>query len=87
MEKRFPFYLSQPYKILWFEPDDMVILVAAFLLGMAFTAWFFLGFFMVWPYIKIKRHYPRGFLRHALYFLGLIQMKGYPTYFHEDFNE
>lgn len=87
-EKKFPQYLSSPYQILWFETDDLAIVMIFFLLALLFGHIFWL-MVLVGPYIytKIKKRYPRGFLRHILYFLGLIKMKGYPSYFEKEFTE
>lgn len=88
MQRQFPQYLSKPYQILWFEPDDLAIMAGLYLLAMIFGGFFWLllplGPFF---YGRVKRAYPRGFLRHLLYFAGLTEMKGYPIYFEEEFRE
>jgi hypothetical protein len=40
-----------------------------------------------WTYSRMKNKYPRGFLRHGLYFIGLVELKGYPSPFEEEFTE
>ena len=87
--KQFPQYLSKPYQVLWFEPDDMIIMYASavlfgFLVGGA--AWFIVPVAPV-MYGRIKKKYPRGFVKHIGYFLGIITFKGYPGYFHQKFRE
>jgi type IV conjugative transfer system protein TraL len=88
MERKFPQYLSKPYQILWFEPDDLAIMAILYLLAMIFGSVFWLLLPLgPFAYGKFKRQSPRGFLRHLLYCIGLTEMKGYPTYFEEEFHE
>lgn len=88
MQKVFPQYLSAPFRVLWFEPDEMVIFLACFTLAMIY-GWAFWVSVVVgpWGYTKIKKRYPRGFLKHALYFAGIVSLKGYPEFFEERFIE
>jgi len=44
-------------------------------------------FVIPWVYSKAKRKYPRGFLKHCLWFAGLVKIKGYPEYFEKKFSE
>jgi hypothetical protein len=86
---QFPQYLSKPYQVLWFEPDDMVLLiVAVYFFGFKVGGWFWLAA-SVAPvlYGRVKRNYPRGFFRHLGYFLGVSPFKGYPSYFEQKFLE
>lgn len=87
-EKKFPQYLSTPYQVLWFEADELMLILLFFVFTIVFSAWFlpFL-FFAPWLYGKAKKKYPRGFLEHCLYFLGLVSMEGYPNYFQKEFFE
>ena len=87
--KQFPQYLSKPYQVLWFEPDDIIMVYTSavlfgFLIGGA-------GWLMVpvvpFYYGRIKKRYPRGFVKHIGYFLGIITFKGYPGYFQQKFRE
>jgi len=88
--KSFPQYLSKPYQVLWFEPDDMVIAyVAAVVFGTqlgALAAWI-LTPLSVWGYLRAKKDYPRGFIKHLGYFLGIVSFKGYPGFFQNKFRE
>jgi hypothetical protein len=88
MQRTFPQYLSKPYQILWFEPDDIAIAVGCYLLVMLFggVTWILL-IVVPWTYSRMKNKYPRGFLRHGLYFIGLVELKGYPSPFEEEFTE
>jgi hypothetical protein len=38
-------------------------------------------------YAKLKKRYPRGFMKHALYFIGFLELRGYPTFFEKEFTE
>lgn len=87
-KKRFPQYLSSPFQVLWFETDELMIvfgfLIFALLFGYIFWLLLFVGPYL---YTSIKNKYPRGFLRHVLYFAGLIHLKGYPSFFEKEFFE
>lgn len=86
--KEFPQYLSKPYQILWFEPDDLGIGLVFFALAMVYGGVFWIPVFIVpWLYSKVKNNYPRGFCKHCLYFAGIIKLDGYPTFFEKDFLE
>ena len=87
--KTFPQYLSKPYQVLWFEPDDMIMAYAA-----AIIFGFMIGgvFWVIVPivpfaYGRMKKKYPRGFIKHVGYFLGIITFKGYPGFFQQKFRE
>ncbi len=88
MGHKFPQYLSAPYQIVWFESDDIGIVFLFFLLAMMFGGWFWLALF-VGPacYMRFKFKYTRGFLRHLLYFTGLLKLKGYPDFFIKEYVE
>ena len=88
MIRKFPQYLTQPFQVLWFEPDDLAIMTASFIFAQQFGGFFWLTLLIVpWAYSHLKRQYPRGFLRHSLYFIGIAPMKGYPQFFERDFQE
>jgi hypothetical protein len=88
MKKKFPQYIHQPFQVLWFETDDMVIFFLSIIVAQATG-----GFFWLLPLIsplvttKIKLNYPRGFSRHMFYYLGLMNFKGYPHFFQKKFQE
>ena len=88
MEKKFPRYLSAPFQILWFEPDELgvmcLFLVLALMFGYIFWA---LVFAAPYGYSVLKRKYPRGFFKHMLYFAGLTNLAGYPSFFEGRFLE
>ncbi|BCO09250.1 hypothetical protein GF1_16260 [Desulfolithobacter dissulfuricans] len=86
--RAFPQYLSNPIQVLWFESDELSIIVLFFVLAMIYggLAWilFFAGPYL---YSRSKKTKPRGYLFHLLYMIGLNKMKHYPEYFDKDFNE
>lgn len=86
VSKRFPQHLSAPFQVLWFETDELGVLVFFFMLAMMFGSFlWFLVFGGPYIYSRAKRAYPRGFLKHSLYFLGILKMKGYPIFFERRF--
>jgi energy-coupling factor transporter transmembrane protein EcfT len=89
MKHKFPQYLSSPYQVLWMETDDMAIFFILLLLFLMFPGWFWFIFMIVVTYLYTvtKKKYPRGFLKHVLYFVGLISFSKYPTFFENDFHE
>ena len=88
MKYWFPSYLSMPYQILFFEPDDMIMLGVGFWFGILLGGWFWLLLILApYLYIKAKRRNPRGFMKHRLYGLGLVNLKYYPDAFTKEFQE
>lgn len=87
--KSFPQYLSKPYQVLWFEPDDMVLMYAAIILfGVKIGSWAWLLVPLVpFGYARLKKNYPRGFVKHLGYFLGVKNFEGYPKFFQQRFLE
>jgi type IV conjugative transfer system protein TraL len=88
-KKRFPQYLSSPYQVLWMESDELAIFLIFLILALVFSSWLLVVLMCGGPYVYsvLKKKYPRGFLRHVLYFTGLISMRGYPSFFESDFME
>lgn len=87
--KQFPQYLSKPYQVLWFEPDDMIImLVGGIIFGVQVGGWCWLLVVIIpYGYQRLKKNYPRGFIKHVGYFLGVSNFKGYPSFFQQKFLE
>ena len=88
MTRKFPQYLSQPFQVLWFEPDDLAFFFISIVVAQATG-----GFFWLLPVVslvastKIKRNFPRGFMKHLLYYFGIMNFKGYPDAFVKEFLE
>lgn len=88
MAERFPQYLSAPVQVLWFEADELAIIVFFFLLASIFHGVFWaLLFAGPFGYSRLKSKYPSSFLKHTLYFSGLKQLKPYPDAFTNTFTE
>jgi len=88
MQKKFPQYLSQPFQVLWFESDDIVLFLLSIVVAHATG-----GVFWLLPIVspilstRIKRNFPRGYGKHVLYFLGILKIKGSPDAFVKEFSE
>jgi len=74
--------------ILWFESDELALMAVFYTLGLLFgwVGWILL-FIIPFLYRRLKLSYPRGFLKHGLYFLGIINLKNYPIYQEKEFIE
>lgn len=84
---RFPQYLNEPLKIMWWEPDEVGIALLALMIALNFGGISYVLLACPWVYGKMKSKYPRGFFRHSSYALGLTKLEGYPIYFEELFVE
>lgn len=73
-------YPHLPIQIFWFDRDEWLILIASYLASMQLGG---LTWLVVFPAsivaIKIKRSKGRGFFRHTLYKIGLVELPGYPN--------
>jgi len=89
MEEKVPQYLSSPIQVFWFEADELVVILFAFMIAVVFGGFIGWGVFFVtpWAYSRSKRKYPSSFLKHLVYFSGLKVIEGYPNAFEKDFNE
>jgi len=75
-------------QVLWFESDEIGIILICFMLGAIFKGWFWL-LVIVGPYFysRSKLKYPRGFLKHVLYLSGIKDLHSYPSTFEKAFYE
>ena len=81
-------YLHKPYQVLFLEEDELVLFTVLFFLAFVFGGIFWILIIpCVFGYASIKKRLPRGHLRHYLYKLGVVNLKGYPSYFEDRFNE
>lgn len=76
---RIPQYLHLPLQLLWFDSEELMIIMVLYVFGLVFGGWAWAGI-VIGPYlyIQVKRKKPRGFLRHLLYQAGLYRLDGYP---------
>lgn len=85
---RVPQYLHLPLQILWFDSEEVAIIIICYLFGLIFG-----GYAWLTPvlgpclYIYVKRRNPRGYLIHTCYRLGFADLKGYPGYQAREFYE
>ncbi|MDO9566372.1 MAG: type IV conjugative transfer system protein TraL [Candidatus Desulfaltia sp.] len=87
-EDYFPQYLASPLQVLWFEGDDLAIMLISFVIASVFHGfWWLLIIVGPWLYIKTKRKYPQSFLKHMMYFSGIKTLKYYPIFFKDKFLE
>lgn len=88
MKERMPRYLHKPIQILWFDANEVLILVVFYMIAMTFggLAWLTLiaGPAIIIPY---KRKQPRGYFSHALYCAGFAKLNGYPIPLSKTFRE
>jgi len=81
-------YLHKPFRLVWFESDELMILFMGFVLALTVSLFFFLFAAVALFFIRrIKDKFPRGFIRHISYFLGIYRFKNAPTFFENTFNE
>ena len=86
---RVPQYLSSPLQIYIFESDEVGIIAGVIGWIMILGGWLSIISLFVVPYLyrKTKLRYPKGFLKHLSYFLGLKDMTPYPGSFENLFHE
>ena len=88
VKKRFPQYLTQPFMILSFEPDEQMITLTCVVVALTVWGWaVLLPFTVPYLYVKTKKKYPRGFIKHVFYILGFVRFEGYPTFHEREFLE
>ena len=88
LNKSFPQYLGKPIQVLWFELDELIIFVFTLTFALIYGGFMWIIFIAIqWFYTRTKRKHARGFLKHILYTLGLLEMKNYPEYFEKEFHE
>lgn len=86
--KRVPQYLHRPVQLLWFEGDEILAIGMGYFAGVLFEGYAWSAIVVLpWVYIRAKRRYPRGFLRHALYAMGFLRMDGVPSPYAHRFYE
>jgi len=78
----FPRYLHRPYRLLWFERDEIALMVLIYIVSLltTFKALLLIPAAVV-VYRREKRKRPRGFVRHIMYRTGIAPFRGYPNSF------
>jgi len=89
MEQRFPRYLNAPLQVMWLESDELALFFGGLTVALLFDSWVLWILPVALPYLygRLKKKYPRGFLKHCLYFAGFMKLEGYPTFFEQEFLE
>lgn len=85
---KFPQYLHRPFRITWFESDELLLMVGGYFVAIIYSLWVLAAVpLLVYFYKKEKAKRPRGFMRHFLFNFGFIGLKGYPSAFCDRFEE
>ena len=81
MRARIPRYLHLPIQLLWFDIEDIGLMLSLYALYLIVDSVWVLGLLVVvpWAFKLIKAEQPRGFLRHLLYRYGFAKLPGYPS--------
>jgi len=89
MRARVPRYLHLPIQILWFDMEDIAIVLLCYVLWMVMDKFWLLPMVVLVPYLfhHLKARKPRGFVRHVLYEFGFQKLDGYPPPQVIDFEE
>jgi len=83
-----PKHLHKPFRILWFESDELFFMFAGLILGIYVHVSFFpILFALAFIIRKMKVRFNRGFVRQLPYFLGLMRFRYYPSFFESHFSE
>ena len=84
-----PRYLHLPVQILWFDKEDVAVIMVSYVFWMILSSWYVLPIVVLlpWYFKHLKATKPRGFLRHVLYQYGFASLKGYPSPMTERFEE
>ena len=76
-----PQYLHRPFQLLFWESDELaliIIMITLASIGSSKILWL-LTIVLPMTYSRMKKSYPRGFLKHMLYSLGFIKFSHYPN--------
>lgn len=78
-QQRVPQYLHLPIQVLWFDANEIALIVMFYLAAMMFGGVFWIAlFFGPAVLIPIKRRQARGFFSHLMLAFGFKKLKGYP---------
>lgn len=80
MNKRIPIYLHLPQQILWFDVQELALIILFYIMAITFGG---LAYFLIiiGPAltIPIKRKKPRGWISHQFLSFGYLQLSLYPV--------
>ena len=81
-------YLYKPYRVLWFETEELALMAIGLLTSISITVFMIFPFlFLVYLVRKCKKKYPRGYLKHLAFHLGYYRFKGAPASYEREFQE
>ena len=87
MKKKFPQYLSAPLQVLFWDSDELCIIMMFFTIALIFGSVTWLVVVVgPWGYTHVKRNTP-GVYAAILYFAGLVKFQKYPEYYENIFIE
>lgn len=77
---RVPRYLHLPLQILWFDMEDIGVILACYAGWLVVDSWWMLTFVVLGPWLfkTIKADKPRGFVQHTLVRYGFQKLHAYP---------
>ena len=76
---RLPQYLHLPIQFLWFDSEELMIIVVMYIFATVFGGYsWFLMIIVPYLYMQYKRNKPRGYLRHLIFLGGIYTLKNYP---------
>lgn len=89
MDAKLTQYLHLPLQFMWFDTNELVIIISFYLIALIMGSWPWWVLLLVGsPYvIKFKRKQNRGFFFQTMYFYGFIKFNGYPDPSEEEFLE
>jgi len=87
-QDKFPALLNKPWRILFFEGDEVMIMGGVYILAYLFSYWLLFAIIPVLAIYKtVKAKNPRGYIKQVGYISGLLDLKGYPSSFTRSFDE
>lgn len=89
MKAFMPQYLHRPNKVMMLDMDEFAVFASSVSMGVILKSLivFIIGVFVFFAYRKAKTKYPRGFLKHFPYIIGLKQFQQFPNVFVKQFKE
>ena len=89
MSVQVPRYLHEPIRILWFDLEDLGVILLGYFFWLMLESWLVIPIAVLVPawFIRLKRSKPRGYLGHLLYYYGFSNLKGYPPPTTREFHE
>jgi len=80
LRARVPRYLHLPLQILWFDLEDIAVIVGCYALWLVVDQWWMLFGVVLgpWAFKSYKAERPRGIVQHTLVRLGVQRLHRYP---------